>query len=466
MFNPKPRTEDQTKQPETKPKFKSSFKAWIRVVAFIVIAVFLPEQAAQAVEYDWRVLWNKPAAGSLGNTFTPNYLQNIRNIDTAVAIRNILKDIANKPITAIKISSNLTVELEKPLKMSNQRIDEIFEWLKGRPCGSKALYDYLTYTKGLSPKGTVPEVQEQDIAIMALTIDILNDVVKPEGNPEVIKTSLYALSKASEFFGSKLYPVKLDTSILNSQFSILPVPFIAHVNGDHYVLVTRIADDKVYFSDNHKEEFLPKAKFQEEFTGFALVSNSPAGMLLSAQESKKILGAGRPFSFDPNSAASKRGRTAGTAARTKYQDALSAEIHKAYLQTQQGLFLTVGITVASAAIGSFGSYVFNNPWISAAVGAGAGYVYNGIANDDWTSWDSLKYAGAGAAAGYAASYLYTTVLPYVKTTDLYKNAISPTTWTSYGTWTLAGGVGGYVYNGIANDDWWSSDSLKYAGAGA
>ena len=112
-------TEDQFEQPKSKPEFKSSFKAWIRVVAFIVVAVFLPEQAAQAVEYDWRVLWHKPAIGAIA----PSYLKNLGNIDTALAIRNILKDIANKPITAIKVSSNLTINLDRPLKMSNQKID-------------------------------------------------------------------------------------------------------------------------------------------------------------------------------------------------------------------------------------------------------------------------------------------------------------------------------------------------------
>jgi len=178
-------------KPRTKEEFKSSFKSWIRIVAFIVVAVFLPEQVAQAVEYDWHVLWQKPQA------FTPAYINNIQNLDIPIAVKNILTDIAGKNITAIKISPTLTVELEKPLNISKQRIEEIFNWLKGRPCGAKALFEYLLY-KGLS-------VQEQDIAVMALTIDILNDVVKPEGNPKVIKTSLYALSKASEFFGQKLW---------------------------------------------------------------------------------------------------------------------------------------------------------------------------------------------------------------------------------------------------------------------
>ncbi|PIP19016.1 MAG: hypothetical protein COX41_05160, partial [Candidatus Omnitrophica bacterium CG23_combo_of_CG06-09_8_20_14_all_41_10] len=197
---------------------------------------------------------------------------------------NILKDIANKPVTAIKISSNLTINLDKPLKMSNQKIEEIFQWLQGRPCGSKALFDYLNYTGS--------KVTEQDIAILALTIDILNDVVKPEGNPEVIKTSLYSLSKVSEFFGQKLYPVKLELNNLERKADL--TPFIAHINGDHYVLVTRISQDKVYFSDNHKEEFLPKEKFLNEFTGYALISRPvSAGLEISASQAKAVLGSGR-----------------------------------------------------------------------------------------------------------------------------------------------------------------------------
>ncbi|MBU0547142.1 MAG: hypothetical protein KKH57_00055 [Candidatus Omnitrophica bacterium] len=211
MNKNKQQTEDLFEQPKAKPEFKSSFKAWIRVVAFVVVAVFLPEQVAQAVEYDWRVLWHKPAAG----TIAPSYLKDLGNIDIALAIRNILKDIANKPITAIKVSSNLTINLDKPLEMSNQRIEEIFQWLKGRSCGSKALFDYLNYT-GV-------KVTEEDIAILALTVDILNGVVKPEGNPKVIKTSLYALSKASEFFGQKLYPVRLDLNNIDKKNRAHPI---------------------------------------------------------------------------------------------------------------------------------------------------------------------------------------------------------------------------------------------------
>ena len=249
---------DSEKQPETrKQEFRSSFKAWIRIVAFVVVAVFLPEQFAQAMEYDWRVLWQKPIVGA--GAFTPPYLRDVRQADIPLTVKNILLDIAGKPITSVRISPELTVELEKPLNISKKRIEELYNWLQGKPCGTKALYDFLSY------KGK--QVQEQDIAVMALTVDILNDTIKPVGNPKIIKNSLYALSKASEFFGQKLYPVK----IANLEMSNL-APFIAHLNGDHYILVTRIDNDKIYFSDNHKEGYIPKDKFLAKFSGNAEIT--------------------------------------------------------------------------------------------------------------------------------------------------------------------------------------------------
>lgn len=167
----------------------------------------------------------------------------IANIDTALAIRNDLKTATST-------------------------------------CGTKALYDYLNYT-GI-------QAAEGDIAIMALTVDILNDVVKPEGNPKIIKNSLYALSQAAKFFGADLSPVKLKA---DSELNKL-TPFIAHLTVEHYILVTRVSEDKVYYSDNHKEEFWPKDKFLSEFSGYALTNILPQDLkVLNPAESKRVLGA-------------------------------------------------------------------------------------------------------------------------------------------------------------------------------
>ncbi|MCX5697071.1 MAG: cysteine peptidase family C39 domain-containing protein, partial [Candidatus Omnitrophica bacterium] len=283
-----------------KEVFHSSFKTWLRVVAFIVVAVFLPEQVAQAVEYDARVLWHRPITNT---AFTPAALKNPNLQDIPLAIKNLLKEVSNKPVTSIKISPTVSIELDKPASFSSQRIDEIYNWLIGKPCGAKALYDYLSYAGS--------QAQEQDIAVVVLTADIVNDVVKPEGNPEVIKNSLFALSKASEFFGQKLFPIQLTTNdqprlpsdtrggqgpTTNDQrLTTNLTPFIAHLKGDHYILITKITEDKVYFSDNHKEDFLPKEKFLEQFSGYALVAADklPATgyVLLTDKEAKAILGA-------------------------------------------------------------------------------------------------------------------------------------------------------------------------------
>src|SRR3989338_4019855 len=281
-----------------KPLFKSSFKSWIRIVAFIIVAVFLPEQISWAIEYDWRALWPR-AAQPLGpqlaanpyQTFSPNYTQNASQIDIPLTIKKILEDIANKPINAVKLSNGTTIELKEPLKMSRERIEQIYNWLKGKPCGSKTLYDYLKI-KGVT-------LEEQDIAVLALTIDILNGVVKPEGNTEVIKNSLYALSQASEFFGHKLYPVIIDFNSRTTQLSNSITPFIAHFKGDHYILVSRISDEKVYFIDEHKEEFLPKEKFLEEFSGYALIDaknpSSDTYQLLTDTQAKEVLGGRKDY---------------------------------------------------------------------------------------------------------------------------------------------------------------------------
>ncbi|MCX5711225.1 MAG: cysteine peptidase family C39 domain-containing protein [Candidatus Omnitrophica bacterium] len=267
--------ESEISQHEEKAPFKSSFKTWIRIVAFIVVAVFLPEIPAQAMEYDWRVLWQKPGV----STFVPNTLGDLRTVDIPLTIKNILTDISGKQINAIQLAPNLTVKLDKPLNISKARIEEIYNWLKGKPCGSKAIYDYLSY------KGA--QNTEQDVAVFALTVDILSDVVQPQGEPKVIKNSLYALARASEFFSHKLYAVKLTGP--NTE---LPAPFIAHLNPSHYVLVTRVSDGKVYYSDNHTEKYLSLDKFQEKFSGYALVEKIGVGMeALSEAEAKKVLGA-------------------------------------------------------------------------------------------------------------------------------------------------------------------------------
>ncbi|RJO64544.1 MAG: hypothetical protein C4540_03790, partial [Candidatus Omnitrophota bacterium] len=259
-------------------EYRSSFKAWIRVVAFIILAVFLPEQAAQAAQYNWQAIWQQPAA------YKP-LLANSAYLDTPVAVKNILTEVAGKSLTAIQLSPNLTLQLNEPLEMSRERIEEIYQWLQGKPCGSKTLFDLLALEG-------VPAL-EQDVAVLALTVDILNNVVKPVGAPAVIKTSLFALSKTAQFFNIPMYAARIeDFNAYAQSFA----PFIAHLKGDHYVFVTHIKDSKAYFIDEHKESFLPLEKFLKDFSGYALIPESHVAkssiVLVPDEEARGILGAG------------------------------------------------------------------------------------------------------------------------------------------------------------------------------
>ncbi|MDD5486988.1 MAG: DnaJ domain-containing protein, partial [Dehalococcoidales bacterium] len=361
MIRKEQRTEARIKQP--KEGFKSSFKSWIRAVAFIVVAVFLPEQVAQAVEYDWRVIWNKPVVGA-----STGYLANLNNINTALTIRNILKDVANKPVNSLKVSSNLTIKLDKPLKMSNQEIEELTEWLKGKSCGSKALYDYLNYT-GI-------KASESDIAIMALTVDILNDVVKPEGSPKVIKNSLYALSQAAKFFGIDLSPVKIKPDAELNKLT----PFIAHLNYDHYVLVTRVTGDKVYYSEEHKEEFFPKAAFMDKFSGYALTGMLVDSMnALTPEEAKRVLGA-RDSTWRPVNSQSQR-----SSFTKSYSTAINSTVLNMNSQANKQFMIGLLIGTATVGLGGLGSGVIK--------GVGTRIAVNVVVNESILQASSLATSG-------------------------------------------------------------------------
>ncbi len=98
------------------PQFKSNFKLWIRTVAFIVVVIFMPEQVAQAAGFDPGVIWQKPAmaAGALAaRTFAPGYTKDLNSLDIPLTVKQILKDVSNKPVDAIQLSPTVTIKLDK-----------------------------------------------------------------------------------------------------------------------------------------------------------------------------------------------------------------------------------------------------------------------------------------------------------------------------------------------------------------
>ncbi|MCM8801124.1 MAG: hypothetical protein NC912_03815, partial [Candidatus Omnitrophica bacterium] len=244
------KTEPEGKLKPAREKFKSSFKAWIRVVAFIVLVVFLPEQVVLPIEYNPAIFWKHPVP--------PNTQYSLLNtkIDPAVfnkavarSVYRFLKPLINKPASQIQLKPGLTIETSN-LQLTTSHLKLLYEWLKKpetetAPCSVYVLYNLLK-EKGI-------QVRVEELSTLLILIDTLvgNIDAKLTSN-SYFYNSLYALQKTAEYFGLKLYPVKIDSNALMQHAQGI-TPFIAHLFSEtttpkaqpttqkgHFVLVTKI----------------------------------------------------------------------------------------------------------------------------------------------------------------------------------------------------------------------------------
>ena len=97
--------------------------------------------------------------------------------------------------------------------------------------------------------------------------------------------SLKNLAKAAESLGYHARPVRASLSKIIEQKN----PWIAHWEGDHYVVVYRIKGNKILVADpaNSKEE-IPRSQFLASWTGYALLLD-PTENLYEAPEEKRSL---------------------------------------------------------------------------------------------------------------------------------------------------------------------------------
>ncbi|MCM8779528.1 MAG: cysteine peptidase family C39 domain-containing protein, partial [Candidatus Omnitrophica bacterium] len=270
-----------------KEVFKSSFKHWIRTIALCLVVIFVPEQVSWAIGYNPGILWHNLQPTSVTSILQPSLNPPvITNELLAQNLKRALVPLVNRPLNQINFGQDLVLNLgEKAKKISKDKLELAYKWLKDPEteaihCGIYVLYNLLTaYEK---------KVSLEQLANTVLLIDILSGTVDDEIynlKPEV-KSSLFALAKAAEYFGLKLYPVKI------SSLDNLKPPFIAHLYPGHFVLVTKIDEEKVHFFYDKGDTFLPKERFQEDFSGYALTAeNSRHLALLLEEESKKIKGA-------------------------------------------------------------------------------------------------------------------------------------------------------------------------------
>jgi len=259
------------KNTEEHPTFHSSFKRWIKIVAWIVILTFGPEQISWAVNYNPGVLWKSQAA-----RYVDPSAPKAQQVSAQIAgnVENILRQIAYKenPQISLNLPNNAfsdpelndrSILIKSNIFFTNNKIEKIYTWLREpgvHPlnCGVYALRDLL---------GSHDiDVPAEELSVITLLVDILNHIIEP-GEPK-LKTSLYAIHRVAAAYGLDLKAAKLDPNqILN-----IPTPFLASLQDEHFVLVVTQDEKNVYYADIGQARFMSKEDFIKQSTGFVLAS--------------------------------------------------------------------------------------------------------------------------------------------------------------------------------------------------
>jgi len=277
---------------------KTGLKFWIRAVALIIVAIFIPEQAAWAVEYNPAILWHNPSYaplyGSLNTLANTPLEAKAFNMTVASSLLHSLKPLTSHKASLIRLKRGLQVE--RKVDLTSQKLKALYEWLRQPqtetvPCSTYTLYNFLQASgKNLNPAS---------IASLLLFIDILLGNVQTGQN--TIYNSLYAMGKTAAYFGLTLYPRKIKTKSVPYVTLTRFTPFIAHLKSltgskkkGHFILVTKVDKNKVYYFYDKGSDFLPLEKFRQEFSGYSLISyNYISDNVRSApwKELEEVLGA-------------------------------------------------------------------------------------------------------------------------------------------------------------------------------
>jgi ATP-binding cassette subfamily B protein len=97
--------------------------------------------------------------------------------------------------------------------------------------------------------------------------------------------SLKKLAKAAETLGYHARPVRASFSRVQEQ----TLPWIAHWEGNHYIVVWKAKGNRVWVSDPAMgKRILPRQEFQQKWTGFALLLEATAHMQAAAEDKMSL----------------------------------------------------------------------------------------------------------------------------------------------------------------------------------
>ncbi|MCJ7646453.1 cysteine peptidase family C39 domain-containing protein, partial [bacterium] len=181
------------------------------------------------------------------------------------------------------------------ITLTTAGISAIVGWLRDTGtriinCAINALYKILT-TLGI-------QLTKSEIALKTILIDILTGTVTPENASGELLTSMLALVKEAASKGVNLSGAHLSLEQLQSQST----PVIAHIDGNHFVVVDRIDEGKVFLSGINGESMISMEEFSSRWSGDILTTAIPSqGRALTEKQMQEIMGAsGSDTDNDPD----------------------------------------------------------------------------------------------------------------------------------------------------------------------
>ncbi|MDD5356115.1 MAG: cysteine peptidase family C39 domain-containing protein, partial [Candidatus Omnitrophica bacterium] len=259
------------------------FKTWMRVVALVLVVVFVPQQVAWAVDYDWRSIWRNSqpqAAGSSSAALAALPYSAIKSAgfekQIAFNIKESLDSLRRSGSLSIQFNNNIVVgrTIQKPITKDN--VENIYRKLVDSrnniiTCGAYSLYNLFVAYGIISEDKQGPSIL--DIANTLILIDLLSSKnLEPTFNKNQLEISFYSLIKAAEVYGLRLQPFhfstfQTDLESVNKQISF---PFIATIDEPHTVLVKSIDENGVLIVDNDVERMISLDEFKQRFMGYCL----------------------------------------------------------------------------------------------------------------------------------------------------------------------------------------------------
>jgi len=209
-------------------------------------------------------------------------------------------------------AATLGLTAQDLVPLSQTDADAVLDWINTRSLhfGQSA---FLALESLLDQKGKV--YTRETLAKQAILIDILTGVISPLDDGDLV-ISVFALNKVAGLYSVSLTGANLAWDDLKAIVPTTATPtsprVIAHINGNHYVVITGITQDSITYIDPGKGKdkqneviTLSKAEFLKGWKGNITAESSlinpvvtasaqkptPTAKLLTKDETQKIRGA-------------------------------------------------------------------------------------------------------------------------------------------------------------------------------